>query len=233
MRLGRALHCMVLTPQEYRSSFLVAPKVDRRTKAGKAEFAHFESLAGSRTILKTEEAEQLDAMVAAININTSVRDALHQCEQREVSVFAELSGVQCKGRLDAIGDETVLDLKTTSSTAGPQDVQSTIWKYGYGLQMAFYRRLLRANGMDPSRFLLAFVESSAPHAVAVYDLETEVMDIHEARIDNLLTQWSVTLDVGESPAWPDHIRTIGVPNWARAELELETEEASILQGDAA
>ena len=35
MALGSALHCLVLDEQSFNRDYIVAPKVDRRTKAGK------------------------------------------------------------------------------------------------------------------------------------------------------------------------------------------------------
>ena len=39
MALGTAIHALVLEPDTWRNELVIAPDINRRTKAGKAEFA--------------------------------------------------------------------------------------------------------------------------------------------------------------------------------------------------
>jgi hypothetical protein len=49
MVLGSALHCAVLEPNEYGKRYTIAPKFDRRTKAGKEQAEAWELAADGKT----------------------------------------------------------------------------------------------------------------------------------------------------------------------------------------
>ena len=58
MALGSAVHCLTLTPDKFKSQFAVAPKIDRRTKAGKEEWENFTLTAATKTVIKQDQYEQ-------------------------------------------------------------------------------------------------------------------------------------------------------------------------------
>ena len=62
MRLGTAVHCAILEPDRIDVEYVLAPEgIDRRTKAGKAQWAELE--ATGKTILSCEEAQVVQGMV--------------------------------------------------------------------------------------------------------------------------------------------------------------------------
>ena len=48
MRQGSLVDCLITEPQNFDRKYVVAPKCDRRTKAGKAEWADAQELARSK-----------------------------------------------------------------------------------------------------------------------------------------------------------------------------------------
>lgn len=232
MRVGRALHCGVLEPQLVVSRFVVAPKCDRRTKAGKEAFASFESTAGEATILTESEGLQVAHMMEAIEGNSIACDLLDSCEIREATLLANLHGVPCKARVDAMSPDgsVICDLKTTSTLASTKEMESVMWRYGYGLQMCMYREMMRANGADCEHVTIIAVEKAAPYGVQVFLVTPEVMDLHLPRVERLLGEWQETIGSGVTPGWGDTTIPIGVPDWARKDLEIEAEMAAAMGG---
>ena len=57
MIAGSALHCFVLEPHEFDARYIVAPKVDRRTKEGKEIFEAFSQQAAGRDVLTQADFE--------------------------------------------------------------------------------------------------------------------------------------------------------------------------------
>lgn len=73
MRLGTALHTLLLEPESYRARHPVAPKVDRRTNVGKAEWAAFlESCSPDAAPLDEDENTRVCRAAMAVAAN---RDA--------------------------------------------------------------------------------------------------------------------------------------------------------------
>ncbi len=229
-RVGRALHCGVLEPGLYGDLYATAPQVDKRTKAGKEEYAAFETSVGERTILKKEEGEQVADMIAAIQAHPAASELLEFCPIREATLLATLHGVPCKSRIDAMSshygsparsDAVFCDLKSTKNHASRREVEQDVWRYGYGLQMCMYREMMRENGVDVARVSFIVVEKSPPHGVCVFDVDEDVLDAHRPLLERLLDEWKMTIGRGKFPCWSEKPVPIGVPEWARRELETE------------
>jgi len=227
-RVGRALHCGVLEPGWYEDLFATAPQVDRRTKAGKEEFAAFETSVGERTILKKEEGEQVADMIAAIQAHPAASELLESCPIREATLLSTLHGVPCKSRIDAMSESGTVfcDLKSTKNHASRREMELAAWRFGYGLQMCMYREMMRENGADVRRVSFIAVEKSPPHGVCVFDVDEEMLDLHLPRLERLLDEWEMTIGRGEFPCWSEKPVPIGVPEWARRELETDVELVS-------
>jgi len=57
MKLGSAVHCMILTPELFNDQFAVAPEINKRTNAGKEEWALFASQNEGKDILANDDYE--------------------------------------------------------------------------------------------------------------------------------------------------------------------------------
>lgn len=253
-RVGRALHCGILEPEHFDRRFAVAPKVDRRTKAGKAEYAEFEAAAGDATHLTQKEGDQVEAMIAAINAHPAAESLLDACTIREATLLATLQDlsrkpiqmietplgvsrrprVPCKARVDAMSPDgsLICDIKTTSGLASRKEMEMASWRFGYGLQMCMYREMMRANGADVQQVTFIAVEKTPPYGVSVFVLTPEVMDLHQPRLLALLKEWNDTIGSGIAPCWSEKPIAIGVPDWARKDLEIEAEMAAATGGAA-
>lgn len=222
MNMGTAVHTAILTPDMYEAEVAVAPKCDRRTTQGKAEFRAFEVLNGHKLILDAAQGEAVDGMVAAVRASNACRTMLDMATQRELSIYAEdpETGTQLKARLDGYDPTTgwVIDLKTTRDASYPS-FKSALWNLGYGLQASFYRRVARIAGLNVTGFAFLCVENSAPHGVAVYAMDDSDMDYFEADMRRLIADYKVCRSTNTWPGYADRIERIGLASWARRQLE--------------
>jgi len=155
-----------------------------------------------------------------------IKHSLSACKKREVSVFGSVGGHKAKARLDAWnGHGMVLDLKTTRDLAC--DFEKSIANFGYGLQAAWYREVLRSvfateGRLMPDDFSFVFlvVETTYPHGTAVYRMSDEVMDCYSDRLVELQKQWWECVMKNEYSGWPQtDVVDIGLPAWALKKLQ--------------
>jgi len=229
MALGTALHAAILEPENDLAQAVVSPDVDKRTKAGKEIHAEFElSYQGQgRCIISADQAQQLDGMIAACEKDWRIKHSLSACKKREVSVFGEIGGYPAKARLDAWnGHGMVCDLKTTRDLAN-LDFEKSIANFGYGMQAAWYRAVLRsamtATGqMLPDDFMFVFlvIETNAPFGTGVFRMRDDVMDCYSDRLVELQNEWWKCKAENKYPGWPqDDVVDIGLPAWAMKKLQ--------------
>jgi hypothetical protein len=107
---GRLFHTSLLEPQKSQST----PKVDvssRNTKAYK-DFLEANNL---KFCLLQKEYDNVMKMVEKIKHNFDIYSMIYQDNNNfEVPAVMELDGTQWKGKADIVGDDCLIDLKTTS-----------------------------------------------------------------------------------------------------------------------
>lgn len=217
LRIGRALHCRILRPDDYAAEFIVSPKFDRRTKDGKAEAEAFAAAAGVRTVVTQDEQSQIDMMADAVRAHPSASALLEIAELRETVAVGQIDGVRCKARIDAIGNGVLIDLKSCVSAA-PRAFARAVCEYGYDLQMAFYAELARqADGYDaPESVAIIAVEKSAPYAVAAYEIRPTDLDAAYRRVLRSVAVYRDCMESGVWPAYPQTVEPLEIPAWRYA-----------------
>lgn len=165
MVLGSAFHDLVLQPEIYNETWVVEPKVDLRTKAGKDLKEAFMTENAGKQFIDSETFGVISQMQAAINDHELAKDLLHNTK-REVSVVNN-KHVKFKCRADAISSDYIIDLKTTSSKT-IDEFKREIFKFRYHVQAACY---LDHFEMSDKKFLIIAVQTTEPFdVVVVYNL---------------------------------------------------------------
>src|SRR5688572_23120896 len=99
---GHAYHLAMFEPDRFRAEVVRGLQgVDKRTKAGKSQWAKFEAEHGSHEILMPDEFDAVASMQAAMMLNDTARELL-TCEGgNELAVvwIDEETGELCKGRI--------------------------------------------------------------------------------------------------------------------------------------
>lgn len=219
MVIGSALHCWVLEPEEFVRRFTVAPKVDGRTKAGKAIRAAYKETNG-RDVLPLDDYELVQRMAAAV-LENPVASHLFQAEGlTEPSIFWTRRGHNLRCRPDRALDAHILvDLKTTADPS-PAAFRRTCARYAYQIQAAHYLDGWRAlTGADDPHFVFVVVGKNPPHDVFSYELSQIDLELSLDKRDAILADIRRCEDSGvwRHPAF-DQVQVLDLPRYAHDDV---------------
>lgn len=230
---GSAFHARVLEPETFDSRFAVAPSgIDRRTKAGKEDYAAFIEANEGKDILTEEQAKLIETMKGSFESVVSgiwgngiaeavlVGDAI---EREKFSVFP-------RGKADYIceyscGAFAIFDVKTTTD-ASPEAFRRDCANFRYDVQAAYYTALFkqayaRATGGNKPKevsFFFVCVEKGGICPAAIYDLGPEFLYIGEKTARKNL---SALISAYEENVFPNYndglVATIEPPAWLAAQ----------------
>lgn len=214
--IGKAVHCLVLQPELYPEQFAVSPEINRRTKAGKQEYADFQEASEAKTILIPKDNLVAQQTAAGVRAHTLTAE-LFSGGKAEVSGYYQdaETGTWCRIRPDylRIKDGMIVDLKT-SIDASPNGFKSSINKYGYHFQAAMYAAGFEAITGEPlQHFLFVVVEKSPPFAAAVYRADETMLAIGMQQYRRALRIYAECSAAGIWPGYSSQIETIGLPDW--------------------
>ena len=224
MDFGKLVHLAVLEPERWDVDVVVAPEVNRRTKAGKAEWAEFEAANAGKIV--TTQADYDAARKAADRvINHPVAGPLFTGGRAEATVLwtDRPTGIECKGRIDYlnVGQGLIVDLKTTRDPK-PKAFEKSVRMFKYHAQQEMYKSGLKHVGIDIDRFLFVAVGSYYPYHVAVYELDLN----HAMQGQHLVRKWLDAVkrfrdaeETGQTlwSSLPTEIQTLEMPTWAARE----------------
>ena len=221
MQIGTALHCAVLEPERFSSSYMLLKDItDRR----KSEYKQAVAVWGDQFVLSGTEADQVAGMQESARSNPHLAGYLSAPGRYELSVFATdpETGVLVKCRFDKLLDAGVgFDLKKTQDI---RDFAKSVANYGYHMQEAFYRDVYKwATGEDLRGFAFGAVEEMLPHASAPFVLDEEALDIGRMLYRKALNEYADCLAADEWPGIACEPQTIQLPSWYINQFENESE----------
>lgn len=235
--LGSATHKAILEPQTFTEDFIVepddAPKRPTKTqlKAKKpshdtldaiAFWADFEAQVAGRQILTREQYATAWDMAAAVGAHPQAWPLLLGMRagggRAEQSYFAKDpgTGALVKSRFDFLDPGDALDLKTTADASEAAFIRS-VFKYRYGVQEAWYRKVYRlVTGRDLGRWTFMAVQSTAPYQIGLYTLPRDYVDACSEQAEANLR---AIVGAKQLDYWPDPgfqgVKELDVPNWIR------------------
>jgi hypothetical protein len=218
MILGNATHCAILEGAAFDARYVAAPKLDRRTNAGKAAWAAFLEENGDRIALDADEYETCQAMRAAVAEHPLATAVLSAPGFTEVSlVWAdEREPLHGKARLDRFctwdGYSTIVDIKTARD-ASARGFARDAANMSYHVQAAHY--LAGADALSPvaRRFIFLVVEKEPPNCVALYELDQDFLAAGRAARESALTAYLNAKQSGVWPGYPMKVGTLYAPPW--------------------
>ena len=215
LAFGRAFHAAVLEPAELLNRFIVVPEdIDRRTKAGKEEYA--ELCASGKTLLSHDDMGRITDMNRALRQHKVAREALAKIEGIEQSFFWEQGGLPFKARLDGYGGNCIVDLKTATD-ASARAFQRSVYTYGYHVQAAHYLEAALAHELNINQVLFVVVEIAPPYGVAVYRLDEGYLDSARSAIENAVALHRECEKTGRWPSYPERVIDLLCPAWMVSE----------------
>lgn len=161
---------MVLEPDSVGERFVLAPKVDRRTKSGKEEYKQFEQMAQGKTVVSFEDFDTATAMTQKILDHPFASKLLSGVKEQSFFWVDDLTGEECKCRSDCLTEVgknlVVVDLKTTDNAETDAFMRSAV-KYGYDFQAAMYSEGIRVNTGRKVLFVFIVIEKKLPYAINI------------------------------------------------------------------
>jgi len=222
--IGAYVHALCLDPASVATNFVVNPKVDRRTKDGKAEWERVSrqaALSGAR-LITDEQVAKATAIAESVLAHPSASRLLASRSGAETTVIGSIGGRPAKCKIDAYTiletpapshGHILIDLKTTKS-AEPRAFAKDAATFGYYHQFAFYRRLLEQQpsmGAQMDAVIIA-VEKEPPYLCAVYRVPSLAIEIADRKIDGLVERWWRVKE-GDRTGYPQDIVELEPPRW--------------------
>ena len=170
-RFGRAFHLLVLQPEESDRIKLI-PEVNKRTKAGKEEYAEFvDSLEPGEIPLAAADYHSIYQMLDSVT--AAFGDVFASGKGELTGQFYSDEYGFCKVRLDWVeyhSDKTctIWDLKSCQD-ASLKPFKRDAWRYMYHLSAAYYFDIAAKLDMAPRAFNWIPVEKTPPYACAAYE----------------------------------------------------------------
>tara|TARA_R110000803_G_scaffold21216_2_gene53663 strand:- start:10569 stop:11534 length:966 start_codon:yes stop_codon:yes gene_type:complete len=197
--IGSATHELTMEPEYFYENYVVSKKFDKRTKAGKEEFAQFYELNKDKVIINEVEMAMVKEMSANAKLNRTFLEFLEDsiCEVSAYTID-EKTGLHIRMRPDMLPQtkNAIVDIKTCRS-GSPKGFKKDCYNYGYSLSAAYY-----TNFLGRENYVFAALENQAPYQTSLYALDDEMMDFgrYQYRMALDLLKWSF-----DNNYWCDYV----------------------------
>lgn len=216
--LGKGIHSVTLEPDLFKDRYVPNPGIERRSNAGKAEWAAFIAENEGKTILSDDDYQ----------VCLQVRDAVHRhpvarglltggkSEQTFFALDPEHNEL-VKCRYDYLRDsgDMAIDVKSTED-ASPEAFGKSVANYRYDLQPAWYFDVLDIlYGEVPKSWVFLAVEKSPPYAIGIYFATPEQIEV--ARV-TARRDFARIVQHKQLNHWPDYgaeVLPLDLPRWMK------------------
>lgn len=216
MRMGTLFHLLVLEPHRQPDEVAVAPKVNRRTKAGKEELAKWEEDAAGKLVVTEDQLATALRMRDAVMSHPAAGPLIESLVHREIDCFWKdpFLNVECKAKIDGITATSLVDLKTTID-ATPAGFSRAVFNHSYHTQAAWYMHGAHACKVaSPTSFIFVAVEKTEPFEVGVYRMSADAIEIGMRTVSEWLNDYYERTKRSDWVSFPEVI-DIEVPAWMR------------------
>ena len=224
MTVGSLLDCLLLTPKEMGSSFMLKPSgmpnrphkhldegkpvspTAKKTQEAVLKWQNFERDAAGKTIVTSEQI--LSARRAADNVkNHKLGGYLLKNCQTQVAMFAYDEEVELwvKGMIDILPNkesdfgDCVVDLKSTSGFL-PHEFRTVCWNFNYHEQAGLYLDLYnKITGENRERFLFLVSDSKNNRDCGLLEMDKEWIERGRESARNKLKYYA---DCVKNDNWP-------------------------------
>lgn len=199
MLKGEAFHALVLDGEDAFNARFCLKDFDGRTKEGKARAAEVE--AKGLAVLPVDSWDAVKKAALALSLDEVAKPILDACPSREKSVTWMDGDVPMKGRIDAFGPRTIVDVKFTEFWH-EDDFPRFIKNSRVDWQLALYYSA-GVTEPEPNVYAVA-VSPTPPHEVRVYEFDDAMLaDAYEA-MRGPLARYGECLRTNVWPAGPSH-----------------------------
>ncbi len=219
---GAAAHCAVLTPELFKEQYAVID-CDLRTKEGKV--AKQAALESGKVLLFKDDFERINGIVQSVQANPYVMRLLNGPHETPYFWTDDITGEQCKCRLDAEtdigGQHIIVDFKTTRD-AGTDSFMKDALKFGYHVQAAMYSEGKRLSDSIESIFVFIAVEVEPPFALNILQCD-DAFTLHG--MDTYRYLLGLYHKCCQENVWPSYngfdggVNSLELPAWLKKAVE--------------
>jgi len=208
---GTIIHCAILEPDSFDKRFIIAPEINKRTNAGKAEWAEFCKDNESKTVITAAQYDM--SMIAQKSVyRHPTASELLSGGKAEQAIFwkHEKTGEELKAKADYVSD-ILVDLKTTKCAA-PGAFSKSCADFSYHVQAAHYME-----GFDADEFVFVVLEKKS-NVVECYRLSQDAIARGLRQRDEWLEKYILCRDFDDWSAGytgQQAISTIELPGWCK------------------
>ena len=243
MRMGSGAHALLLEPDQFEERFCVMPDFhlseqnlreskyrgepdeerqtnSKATKFYKRQVAAFVADNPDKTIIGQTQYDQCLRAIESIWARPKMRE-LVESSAKEVTVYGEICGIECKGRLDLLTNYPrkwkIGDLKNSVSIQ-KRDFGRVFMRLRYDFKLAFYREMVRQNVEQSGDIEVELItqELSGDFDNALVPVPSIVLDNAWTKVVEVMQAYKRCL---ETNVWPgvdggkDYYE-LDIPNWA-------------------
>ena len=177
---GRVQHTVFLEHHNFAKEFVIEPKIDKRTKAGKAEYEIFKKEIGNRRAIS------VDLYDTCMERRSVVQEYIpKKTDKIELTVCFEFCGQPFKSRFDWYDNEQIWDLKTCRD-ASSRGFIAAINNFKYHMQAGLYVHAARSVDLPCKGFSFLAQEKVHPYCYAVYEMAPEALEYGLAQCEQAL-----------------------------------------------
>lgn len=225
--------------------YMIEPKINRRTTAGKEEYSAALLELGDREFVSEKDWEQAEAFLRELEFGRGRRIVtsedyetaegcakailnhdslafLNEPAMIEKRIDFEIDGVpmRCKPDWVSLDLQLIVDVKTTQD-ASPA-FQKSADDFGYYRQAWLYREAIRVTAGIDCRFLFACVETAIPYSVGCYEPSELMMSQGERDFRALLSEYRYRYESGDwMQDWSKGINPLDLPAWHKPKAFFE------------
>ena len=207
--IGHAAHKLVLGVG---AELALIPHAEWRTKEAKAAVA--EARAEGKIPMRPADWDRVHTMAERVYAHPEAAALLNGVVP-EVSAFRRHeSGMWLRSRFDAVGNDRIIDYKSTRSAA-PEAFRRDAANLGYHVQAAFYSAMSHAlDGLpDNPDFVFIAQEKEPPYLVSVIELSPAFLAIGTAAYEHAIALYQRCQETGEWPGYPNQTTVLDPPPW--------------------
>jgi len=220
MQFGSMFHCLVLTPDQFGDTYATMPRMDRRTTAGKEEYAAWLAENEGKEPITDDWMAQAIGMRDAIMAHPIAANIFHSGHPEQSIYWRQESSshgpVVCKSRFDWISDKGyVVDLKTCAD-AREDEFSRAVWRFRYHVQAAYYLDAFQSEfGREAEGYLMIACEKDPPYGLRVYQADDTLVQQGRGEYHVDLNTYAECLESDNWPGYEQCITGLLLPRWAR------------------
>ncbi|WEH90031.1 PD-(D/E)XK nuclease-like domain-containing protein [Acinetobacter soli] len=220
---GTLAHTLFLEPEQFENEFVIGPKFDRRTKAGKEEAAAWEAANQGKIIIDEDMLQGAKRIANNLRGLSSYQLMQDHYGMAEASIFFTdpVYGLNLRIRPDyhIVPCETfknglLFDVKTTTD-ARPFKFMRSCADFGYDISAAMYREGFQQHygTAEKPEFIFLVAESSAPFNVKQYRASDLFLSIGERRFTKAKELLAESLLIDKWNGYSTELEDISLPQY--------------------